>query len=39
MRQRHAPAVETLSAHPGELGAHLLGLLDHASLQHVLGTL
>lgn len=26
-------------SHPCELGAHFLGLLDHASLQHVLGTL
>jgi len=26
-------------SHPCELGAHFLGLFDHASLQHVLGTL
>lgn len=25
-------------SHPCELGAHFLSLLDHASLQHVLGT-
>lgn len=26
-------------SHPGELGAHFLGLFDHGRLQHVLGTL
>ena len=26
-------------SHPGEFGAHFLGLLDQASLQHVLSTL
>lgn len=36
----HLPASSDFSApHPSELGAHLLRLLDHASLQHVLGTL
>lgn len=26
-------------SHPRELGAHFLSLFDHASLQHILGTL
>lgn len=31
--------VDTHFSHPCELGTHFLGLFDHASLQHVLGTL
>lgn len=30
---------EKMATHPGELGTHLLSLLDHVRSQHVLGTL